>query len=58
MEKRKNVRIAIRETATELTRTQLELVASGTADPISKEYQCDVPTDCWITGGDFVFNDD
>jgi hypothetical protein len=58
MEKPKKIRIAIRETATELTRMQMELVAGGGPNDDNKGPVCDLPTDCWVTGGDFVFNDD
>lgn len=46
-------RIAIRECATELTPLQIDLVSGGL-----KHLQCDGASDCWVTGGDFVFNDD
>lgn len=58
------VRIAIRECATELTLAQVEEVAGGQTDyqgrsgRANKDMQCDLPTDCWVDGGDFVHLDD
>lgn len=54
-------RLAIRHAATKLSVSELDAVAGGVKGSTNGPgplMQCDVPTDCWIDGGDFVYNDD
>lgn len=62
-----NVRIAIRSNATPLSRAEIERVTGGgsagensdsNGTSTNSGMQCDPPTDSWVTGGDFVRNDD
>jgi hypothetical protein len=55
--------MAARHAATELTASDMEKVAGGLmkGDTVTNSpMQCrlDDSTDCWVTGGNFVFNDD
>jgi hypothetical protein len=55
------LRIAIRESATELSREQTDMVAGGRRAYVTDNgYTCsaDMSSDCWIEGGAFRFNDD
>lgn len=57
-----HVRIAVRESATELTREQTDQVSGGRAMNVTDNdgltCSADPATDCWITGGNIVKNDD
>ena len=55
------LRIAIRESATELSREQTDQVAGGRRAVMTDNgmtCSADMTTDCWIEGGAFRFNDD
>ena len=56
------LRIAIRESATELSREQTDQVAGGAGIGVitnnGTTCSADMTTDCWIKGGNFRFNDD
>lgn len=62
----KQVRIAARQAATELTNEEIGMVSGGMMagggtimnDHESGTCRLDTMTDCWVTGGDFVANDD
>lgn len=62
----KQVRIAARLAATELTNEEIGMVSGGMMagggtimnDTGSGTCHLDTMTDCWVTGGDFISNDD
>lgn len=60
-----NTRIAIRVNATELSKSELDAIGAGYNSTGPGQItggeggSCDeYSTNCWVTGGDFVYNDD